>query len=152
MEGEHIGILLPSSIMAYAMVLATLLAKKVPVMMDPLLGARALDHCKKVVDLKTVLSSRRFSIICLEEILIISMILSSFGRYQKDDSFWDKLRGIYGVFRNTDMILKEWDLTPVSEDDTAVLLFTSGTESLPKGVPLSHKNILSESEGCDGLF
>ncbi|HEY5259184.1 MAG TPA: AMP-binding protein, partial [Rhabdochlamydiaceae bacterium] len=153
MEGEYIGILLPSSTIAYALVLATLLAKKVPVMLNFTLGSRALDHCRKVVDLKTVLSSRRF----LDnmpggDVDNIDDLIRLVEDIRGTVSFWDKLRAIYGLFRNTDMILKEWGLNQISEDDTAVLLFTSGTESLPKGVPLSHKNILSDLKSAMECF
>ena len=152
MEGEYIGILLPSSIMAYALVLATLLAKKVPVMMNFTLGARALDHCRKTVDLKTVLSSRRF----LDnmpggDLDNIDDLIRLLEDVRETVSVWDKLRGIFGLFRNADQVLKDFDLTN-SEDDTAVLLFTSGTESLPKGVPLSHKNILSDLKSAMECF
>ncbi len=153
MEGEYIGILLPSSIMAYALVLATLLAKKIPVMLNFTLGSRALEHCKKVVDLKNVLSSRRF----LDnmpggDLENIDELIHLLEDIRETVSFWDKLHGIFGLFRNTDQLLKDFNLNQVSEDDTAVLLFTSGTESLPKGVPLSHKNILSDLKSAMECF
>jgi long-chain-fatty-acid--[acyl-carrier-protein] ligase len=153
MEGEYIGILLPSSIMAYALVLATLLAKKVPVMLNFTLGERALEHCKKVVDLKTVLSSRRFlDKLPGADLDNLDELIHLLEDVRETVSLWDKFRGIFGLFKNTDQILKDFDLTKCSEDDTAVLLFTSGTESLPKGVPLSHKNILSDLKAAMECF
>jgi long-chain-fatty-acid--[acyl-carrier-protein] ligase len=36
----------------------------------------------------------------------------------------------------------------MNADDTAVVLFTSGSESLPKGVPLSHQNVMACVRGA----
>src|ERR1035437_9027721 len=38
------------------------------------------------------------------------------------------------------------------ESDTAVLLYTSGTTGTPKGVPLTHGNILAELEGVNYIL
>lgn len=153
MPGDYIGILMPSSTMVYAVVLATLLAKKVPVMLNFTLGARALDHCRKTVDLKTVISSRQFLDNLpggdLGEIEGMLLLLED---VRESISIWDKLRGVFGHFRSAELLLKDNDLMQVSEEDPAVILFTSGTESLPKCVPLSHKNILSDLKAALECF
>ncbi|HTW11691.1 MAG TPA: AMP-binding protein, partial [Solirubrobacteraceae bacterium] len=38
------------------------------------------------------------------------------------------------------------------ENDTAVMLYTSGTTGTPKGAELSHANLLLNSQACQGLF
>ena len=57
---EVVGILLPSSIGVYLLIFAFLLAKKTPVMLNWTVGIRALDQCKELAKIKTVITSRRF--------------------------------------------------------------------------------------------
>jgi long-chain acyl-CoA synthetase len=46
----------------------------------------------------------------------------------------------------------EFDSFSQEPDKTAMLLFTAGTSAAPKGVLLSHKNILSNLEGCQNVL
>ncbi len=132
-EERHIGILLPSSTMTYALIFAVLLANKVPVMLNWTLGPRALDHCRKTAGLKTILSSRRFlDNLNNADVGDIDDSLFLLEDLRASLTLWDKLRGMWGIKPET-----------ISENDPAVILFTSGTEALPKGVPLTHRNLLS---------
>ena len=49
--------------------------------------------------------------------------------------------------RNYEELIEEKE---VPEEDTAILFYTSGTTGMPKGVPLSHKNIRSQLDAAFG--
>lgn len=144
MEGKYIGILLPASSAAYLLIFAVLLSGKTPVMLNWTIGSRYLKEMVKQTSVKVILSSWKF----LERLSYVEFgdLTDQFKLLEdikKDLPFSSKIKGLLQSYRSFYPILRSLKLHKNSEDKTAVILFTSGTEALPKGVPLSHKNILS---------
>lgn len=143
MPGKRIGILLPSSVAAYTTIFATLLAGKIPVMLNWTTGFRNLEHAKKVCDLQVVLSSFRFlSRLEHADLGNVDDALVLLEKLRSEISFGIKLKGLFRSFSSAKNLIKKLPPLPKS-NDPAFVIFTSGTETLPKGVPLTHKNILS---------
>ena len=139
MPGDRIGILLPSSVGAYVCILATLLAGKIPVMLNWTAGFRNLEHAADICQLQVVLSSFRF---------LSRLENGDLGRVDDMLILMEKLRGDISLkTKLKGMFLKKFPPLP-KEDDPAVIIFTSGTETLPKGVPLSHRNLLSNQRAA----
>jgi long-chain-fatty-acid--[acyl-carrier-protein] ligase len=148
-SSKHVAVLLPSSVGAYFVIIAILLANKVPVMLNWTLGPRYLNHMMQVTKSDNVISSWKF----LEKISNVE-----FGSLTKKISYLEdiktkftkvkKIKAFLKSFKPAKSLLKFMNLDKISENDEAVILFTSGTESNPKGVPLSHKNILASQKGA----
>ncbi len=144
LPGEYIGILLPASVAASMAVLACQLAGKAPMMINWTIGPRHLQSMVQLSQVKTILSSWSFldrlpnvDLTGVEDLLVMLEDL------RRDISLTDRLKGfIYSKF-SAKTILRSFNIHKLSKDATSVLLFTSGTENAPKGVPLSHDNILS---------
>ncbi len=149
MPGDKIGIMLPSSAGGYIVVLATLLARKIPVMLNWTSGVRALEHAAKISEVEVVISSSAFlgrrelgdfggvheKILLLEELRANLTLL-------------EKLRGAFCALFSGKYLVRAFQLNKIKKDSCAAILFTSGTEALPKGVPLSHENLLSNQRAA----
>ena len=141
--GHYIGVLLPSSVAGYVAILAILLAGKVPVVLNWTMGMRSLNFAADLLDIKTVLTARRF----LERLDVLelgkledSLVLMEEVRSKM--TFLRKISAYIQAKRSTKKLLTYLNLHKVHSSDPAVVLFTSGTETHPKAVPLSHDNLL----------
>ena len=147
--GDHIGVMLPSSVAAYLVILAILLSKKIPVMLNWTAGVRALDHAADLCDLKAVISSDRFlDHLDNGEFGKLEQALVLLEDFRTTVTWKDKLKGFLLSLKKTPSLLQALGLDVLKSSDRAMILFTSGTEALPKGVPLTHANLLSNQRSA----
>lgn len=144
LPGVYIGVLMPASVPAYLCVLACQLAGKIPLMVNWTIGPRHLESVVQLSKVQVVLTSWAF-IDRLDNVDFngIDDKLKMLEDVRHEFGPLKKLNALYWSKRSTQAILKHFGTDKKSKNDIAALLFTSGTESMPKGVPLSHENLLS---------
>lgn len=141
---KNIGILLPASLVSNIVIQAVLLAKKVPVMINWTVGPAHLEHAVKISNIDHLISSWKFiNNLRNVELGDISGKLLVLEDLRNKITSFSKIKAYLLSRKSPEAILRHFKADQIHGHDTAVMLFTSGTENLPKGVPLSHSNILS---------
>lgn len=144
--GKYVGILLPASVTASMCIIACQLAGKIPVMVNWTVGTRHLQAVSELSKVQCVLSSWAF-IDRLQNVDFdgIEDKLVMLEDVRRKIGIGNKLKAYFRSKFGVKRILKMFNYS-FTKNSEAVLLFTSGTESMPKGVPLSHQNILSNQK------
>lgn len=139
--GTLVGIMLPSLQSSTLLVAATYMAGKTPVMLNWTVGQKILKHCVDSVGLTHVVTATAF-FEKIKELLPDEIICRClmFDKVVNKASINVKVKGLL----RSKFVTRH----KASPHDVAVILFTSGSESLPKAVPLTHINILSCLQGA----
>ncbi|MGH8247592.1 MAG: AMP-binding protein, partial [Gammaproteobacteria bacterium] len=143
--GDRVGLLLPNAAVTPIVFLALHYLGRVPAMLNYTAGPQSVLRACETGRVRLVYTSRKFVAAGQLEELIAALQPGLQVVFLEDlratISALDKLRGWFKGLR------PEWhyrqDCERRDPDGESVLLFTSGSEGHPKGVLLSHANLLS---------
>ena len=148
LDTGFIGIMLPTSAGCILTKLAVLMSGRIPVMINYSTGAEQNSrYAQNKCDFQTIITSRALleKIECplVEGMMYIEDIITGITKA-------DKLKAAL-LATLPSPILKKM-VHGGDQHDTAVILFTSGSEKDPKAVQLTHRNILANIESVSPIF
>ncbi|MBI5407084.1 MAG: MFS transporter [Nitrospirae bacterium] len=147
---KMIGLLLPASVAGALANIAILMAGKVPVNLNFTAGREAMALAVQQSGIKTILTSRMFlekaKIAEMEGMVFLEEMMREIPPFQKAVAM------LLALFLPASLLQRLISTEKMNPDSLATVIFTSGSSGIPKGVMLSHHNILSNVEGFAQVF
>lgn len=136
-EAQRIGVLLPNVNAMPVVLLGLWFANKVPAVLNYTAGPAILLACAKVAALRQIITSKKF-------IENLKLDLKPFEGAGIEILFLEEVRaGISAGQKLIAAITYNTATAVPNTEQTAFVLFTSGSEGDPKAVELTHRNVLA---------
>ena len=148
-DQQNVGILLPPSVAGALANVAAPLCGKTSVNLNSTVGRSGLEAAVRQAGLRTILTSRAFiekaklELPAGPSMLWIEDVAATIGR---KDKWLAALLGFFAPARVIERVCGQ-DV-PVSIDDLATIIFSSGSTGEPKGVMLSHYSVDANAQGA----
>jgi acyl-[acyl-carrier-protein]-phospholipid O-acyltransferase/long-chain-fatty-acid--[acyl-carrier-protein] ligase len=145
-----IGLLLPASVGGALANIAVLMAGKVPVNLNFTAGTESTTQALRQCGIRTILTSRLFLIKAkLEPMDGMIFIEDAVSRVRMPEKI---IASFLAFVLPSRLLLAVYGAGDPKADSLATVIFSSGSTGAPKGVMLSHHNVLSNIEAFAQLF
>jgi acyl-[acyl-carrier-protein]-phospholipid O-acyltransferase/long-chain-fatty-acid--[acyl-carrier-protein] ligase len=149
-EEEMLGVLLPASVAGAVTNVGVTLAGRVPVNLNFTAGAEAMAAVSAQCKIRTVITSRTFlakaKLDAVEGAVYVEDILGGASGFAKAAA-WLRAR-----LMPAGPLLRRYAKGAQGPDSLATVVFSSGSTGVPKGVMLSHYNLISDIDAMLQVF
>ena len=157
-KGEkQIGVLIPPSGPGIIVNMACLIKGKTVYNLNYTNTPETMDYCCNVADVKTIITARVFIDKLKQKGLPMEQLLDKYKVYYMEDlkEQLHKSTLVKNFLRV--LVLPAWYLEmrffkKVGLDDVATIIFSSGSEGRPKGVELTHFNLMGNIKQCESVL
>ncbi|MDR2905326.1 MAG: acyl-[ACP]--phospholipid O-acyltransferase [Helicobacteraceae bacterium] len=144
---ENVGVLLPSSAAGAIVNLALLALGKKPINLNYTVSVANLKSAVENAEIKTIIASEKFVEKLAAKGFDLAPILGDRALYAENikDSIakFEMIAASLKALLLPTAILEYFHFAPADLDDVAAIIFSSGSESVPNGIELTHKNLLA---------
>ena len=156
-DAPNVGVLLPASAGGAIANLALLMRGKAVVNLNYTSGAEVVGRAMERAGITTVVTSRKFVTRLKAKGFDVTGVLEGKNLFHMEDLREtirrdEFLRALLLVQFLPAWLLRLLYFKKTDVDETAAILFSSGSEGTPKGVMLSHRNIVGNVRQVAGLF